>query len=89
MTFNTRAAYTQKPVRLAMQSWGAADQCTNMTNATGTYIHTMTKRILERTTESTLETTQYQIIQYTSKAIPTFGMYVSYKEYILIVRMRI
>ena len=44
---------------------------------TGTYIHTMTERILEQTTESTPETTQYQIIQYTSMAIPTFGTYVS------------
>ena len=28
MTFSTRTTYTQKPVRLAIQSWGAADQCT-------------------------------------------------------------
>ena len=28
MTFNTRTTYTQKPVQLAIQSWGAADQCT-------------------------------------------------------------
>ena len=41
-----------------------------MYNVIGTYIHTMT-------TESTPEATQYQIIQYTSMAIPTFGMYVS------------
>ena len=40
--------------------------------------------MLEHTTESTPEITQYQIIQYTSMAIPTFGMYVSSKEYILI-----
>ena len=37
----------------------------------------MTKKILEYTTERTPETTQYQIIQYTSMAIPTIGMYVS------------
>ena len=28
MTFNTRTTYTQKPVRLAIRLWGAADQCT-------------------------------------------------------------
>ena len=39
MTFNTRTTYTQKPVRLAIRLWGAADQCTIVT---GTYIHTMT-----------------------------------------------
>ena len=48
-----------------------------MYNVAGTYIHTMTKRILEHKTESTPESTQYQIIQYTSMAIPTFGVYVS------------
>ena len=55
-----------------------------MYNVTHTYIHTMTKRILDHTTESTPETRQYQIIQYTSMAISTFGMFVSKKEYILI-----
>ena len=40
--------------------------------------------MLEHTTESTPEITQYQIIQYNSMAIQTFGMYVSSKEYILI-----
>ena len=44
----------------------------------------MTKKILEYTTERTPENTQYQIIQYTSMAIPTIGMYVSQKEYILV-----
>ena len=34
---------------------------------------------MEHTTESTPETTQYQIIQYTSMAITTFGMYVPYE----------
>ena len=48
-----------------------------MYNVTGTYTHTMTYIILEQTTESTPETTQYQIIQYTSMAIPTLGMYAS------------
>ena len=61
MTFSTRATYTQKPVRLAIQSWGAAPY----------------HDILEHTTESTPETTQYQIIQYTSMAILAFCMYVS------------
>ena len=28
MTFNTRTTYTQKPVWLAIQLWGAADRCT-------------------------------------------------------------
>ena len=28
MTFSTRTTYTQKPVRLAIQSWVADDQCT-------------------------------------------------------------
>ena len=28
MTFNTRKTYTEKPVRLAIRLWGAADQCT-------------------------------------------------------------
>ena len=28
MTFNTRTTYTEKPVRLAIRLWGAADQCT-------------------------------------------------------------
>ena len=28
MTSSTRTTYTQKSVRLAIQSWGAADQCT-------------------------------------------------------------
>ena len=28
MTFNIRTMYTQKPVRLALRLWGAADQCT-------------------------------------------------------------
>ena len=32
---------------------------------------------MEHTAEITPETTQYQIIQYTSMAIPAFGMYVS------------
>ena len=27
MTFSTKTTYTQKPIRLALQSWGAADQC--------------------------------------------------------------
>ena len=31
--------------------------------------------------------TSYQIIQYTSMATPTFGMYVSYKEFILITKI--
>ena len=28
MTFNTRTTYAQKPVRLAIRLWGAADQYT-------------------------------------------------------------
>ena len=28
MTSNTRTTYTEKPVRLAIRLWGAADQCT-------------------------------------------------------------
>ena len=48
-----------------------------MYTVTGTYIYTMTSRILEHTIESTPETTQYQIIQDISMALKTFGMYVS------------
>ena len=40
--------------------------------------------MLDHTTESTPETRQYQIIKYTSVAIPTFGVRVSEKELILI-----
>ena len=60
------------PIGYTVMGW-----CWPMYNVTGTYIHIMTKRILEHTTESTPENTQYQIIQYTSMAMPTFGMYVS------------
>ena len=43
--------------------------CWPMYTVTCTYIHTMTWRILDHTTESTPKTRQYQIIQYTSMAI--------------------
>ena len=73
MTFNTRTTRTQKP-EIGYTVMGC---CWPMYNVPGTYIHTMTERILDHTTESTTETRQYQIIQYTSMAIPTFGMYIS------------
>ena len=40
MTFNTRTTYTQKPVRLAIRLWSAADQFTmsyHDIENTGTY----------------------------------------------------
>ena len=58
--------------------------CWPIDNVTDTYIHTMTKRIQDHTTEITPEIRQYEIIQYTSIAIPTFGMHVSLLEFIWI-----
>ena len=78
MTFNTRTTYTQKPVRLAIRLWGAADQCTMLQVPLSIPWHREHWNIQLKAHLKP----QYQIIQYTNMDTPTIGIYVSQKEYI-------